>query len=226
MLIVALAAVAWEHRSVFHRSLRTGTTGPAVTHEALEPIPINGTGGPPRGWVAEPSNGVRELTPVPGGVDMRLVLSDYDQWQSVPIWTPGPWLVVHGDVQFVAGGSDNAIGLGCADQTTERQIGFHVHDDRTWTLVYSPPGDGTSQDVDSGYSSAIRPTTGANLLTVSCVSPSTPGAGTHVMASVNGVTVVNDLVAVPSTALFPTIDQCSCYGVDTGQFTDLTVNPS
>jgi hypothetical protein len=223
VLIAVLAGIAWQHRSTFRQSLPAGTTGPSVVHEPLQPIPISAPSGTSVEWVAEPSDGTRILTPVPGGVEMELVQSDYDEWQDVPILAPTPSVVLRGDVQFAAGGSDNAIGFGCQDDLTRAQIGFHVHDDRTWTLVYFPPGHGSSVDVDSGYSSAIRRTSQVNSLTVSCVNQTFPSEGTRVMAVVNGVPVVDDLVGVSATGLVPTIDQCSCEGVDTGRFTNISL---
>jgi len=154
---------------------------------------------------------------------MTIVRSDYSAWQAVPVSSSYLSMVVQGDVQFVAGGSDNAIGLGCEDQDTKGQLGFHVHEDRTWTLVYFPPGTGTIEDLDTGYSSAIRPTSQVNSLTVSCVSTSHTGDGTRVMAAVNGVPVVNDVVGLSWTGWIPTIDQCSCGGVDTGRFTNISL---
>lgn len=227
VLIAALVGIAWQHRSTFRQPVPVGTAGPSMIHEVPGPIPtgtvINGPSGAPVSWVTVPSDGTRTLTAVPGGVEMALVRPDYSQWQSVPVSGSYLSMVVQADVQFVAGGSDNAIGLGCRDQSTRGQLGFHVHDDRTWTLVYFPPGNGAIGDLDTGYSSAIRPTSRVNSLTVSCVSSPHTRDATRVMAAVNGVTVVNDIVGVSSTGWIPTIDQCSCDGVDTGRFTNMSL---
>lgn len=198
-----------------------------MIHEAPGPIPtgtlINGPSGAPVAWVSLPSDGTRMLTAVPGGVDMTIVRPGFSQWQAFPVPSSYLSMVDQGDVQFVAGGSDNAIGLGCEDLSTKGQLGFHVHDDRTWTLVYFPPDNGTIEDLDTGYSSAIRTTSQVNSLTVSCVSTAQTGDGTRVMADVNGVPAVNDVIGLPSAGWIPTIDQCSCDGVDTGRFTNLSL---
>jgi hypothetical protein len=43
------------------------------------------------------------------------------------------------------------------------------------------------------------------------------------MAAVNGVTVVNDVADISSIGWYPTIDQCSCDGVSSGHFTNITL---
>jgi hypothetical protein len=225
LLIAGLIGVVWQHRSAARRSLTIGTPGLSVTHEAPGPIPtgqlIAGPGGAPVVWISRPSDGTRELTAVPGGVDMTIVRSDYDEWQAVPVVGWSPSMVVRGVVRFVAGGSDNAIGLGCQAEGGKGQLGFHVHDDGTWTLVYFPPDSGSIQDLDTGSSSVIRPTTKVNSLTIACgMAAQTPG-GTKVMAAVNGVTVVNDTIGISPAGWSPTIDACSCDGVDTARFTQI-----
>ena len=174
----------------------------------------------PADWAAVPSEGILTMTPVTGGEDMSITQSGYDEWHAVPAPSTNSSIVVQGDVQFVAGGSDNAIGIGCVNGTTTTQLGFHVFEDKTWTLAYYPPGNGEMQDLDSGSSVAIRSTNLVNSLTVSCVAS---GAGTQVMAAVNGVTVVNDVASVPSTNWDPSMDQCSCDGADTGRFTNISL---
>ena len=128
---------------------------------------------------------------------------------------------VTGDVQFVAGGTGSAIGLGCATPDQSTQLGFHLFDDGTWTLAYDDSAASGIVDIDQGSSPAIRPTSQVNSLSVYCGASPYGASNTVVILTVNGVTVANDDVALSESDWQPTIDQCSCGGTDTGRFTQV-----
>jgi hypothetical protein len=198
----------------------------SVTHDALVPIPKGPTNSLSKQyveWASAPSDGLRALTAVPGGVEMNVLRPGFDVWQQVPVSTLNPSVVVQGDAQFVAGGYDSGIGLGCQNQGTGGYLGFFVHYDQSWTLLYLPPDHGAVQLLDGGNSTEIRSTGTVNSLTVSCTVTPYRGRGTQVMAAVNGETVLNEVVGTVSTGLAPMINQCACEGADTGRFTNISV---
>jgi hypothetical protein len=229
LLIATLSTLALTHglSSDSSSSGASPTTdpGPAVTQNSLTPAPTGtlemGQGSAPIPWDRVTSDSQQTFATVPGGIEMTIHPSGYDYWTPVPVDNSFTSTSVTGDVQFVSGGSDSAIGLGCASPDETTQLGFHLFDDGSWTLAYYARTASAIVDIDSGSSPAIRPTSQVNALSVHCgPAPDDPG-GTVVVLTVNGTTVANDDVALTETAWQPTIDQCSCGGSDTGRFTQV-----
>ncbi len=226
LLIAGLAVVAGH---VHPGNVNTLTVAPvpgspAVTTFQPQPLPteslIMGPGGQPIEWAGRPSDGVYSLAAVPDGVDMTFQEAGYDDWAGAPVTGTYATTEVAGTVQFLSGTTEDNIGLGCMAADGGSQIGFRVEQGAIWSFIYFPPGDGRLEPLVSGTNQAILPTTSKNEVEVSCA-PGPSSGSTHVMAAVNGVPVANYDIGVPDPGWGPAIDQCSCEGVSTGEFTQL-----
>jgi hypothetical protein len=121
-------------------------------------------------------------------------------------------------VAVTAGPGSNGIGLGCVNSSQSKSLAFFVHDTGLWQVLLFSTGN-SAVIVDSGISSAIHES-GPNSLTIACNDqPSKPGSS-QIAFEINGTPVASDIVNVGASTWAPTIQLCSCDGVDTGRFLD------
>jgi hypothetical protein len=171
-------------------------------------------------WSADHGSGYT-LLPVAQGMNLNLTeAGDAQAYRPFGAEAIGKWVEVQGDVRFVSGGTGNALGLGC--QTTgDTMYWFFIHDDGVWSFDKVGPGDTEVQLRVENRSPAISPTSTVNHLSVLCGSGSDGQA--HFELTVNGTPVANLSLPVGNTYWQALISQCSPYGPDTGQFTNLAL---
>jgi len=193
-----------------------------VTRMAPTPITL-GTpvaGGPADPLVWGPATLVYDTTvlPVPGGVDVAIPSAEHAVYVAAPVQQPAPAIQETASVAITAGPSSNGVGLGCMSTDQVDQLAFFVHGNGLWEINEFSA---TSTTVlDAGVSPAVH-STGTNEVTIACRDDLAQPGTTQLAFEVNGTPVADDLVRLSSSEWLPTLQLCSCYGADTGQFLDV-----
>ena len=226
VLIIAGLAFAVYHRG---GSVDAGAPAGPPTVVRNAPVPITNGGlemggdGPPIPWSTMSPDSYSTSRVIPGGVAISLNQPHMEHWSVAPVTDWFPSTEITGVVQFTSGRTDNSIGLGCIDSTGNTVLSFRIADDGSWGIVDFPVDTPDSYYLlDHGTSRAIHETSGPNALAIACeVNPLHLGT-TRVQLAINGVPVANDVLGLSAMGFNPTVDQCSCSGVDTASFTQVT----
>jgi hypothetical protein len=222
-LILVLAAVAIPTFLGVKASSEARSASASVTHLLPSPIalgsPVEGGPALPVPWVSESQPVSTTLTTVPGGVDMSIATPHQAEFAALPLSQPPETsMQLSAKVAVTAGPGSNGIGLGCVNSSQSQSLAFFVHDTGLWQVLLFSTGN-SAVIVDSGISSAIHES-GPNSLTIACNDqPSKPGSS-QIAFEINGTPVASDIVNVGASTWAPTIQLCSCDGVDTGRFLD------
>jgi hypothetical protein len=159
------------------------------------------------------------VTPTDNGVDVAMTQTGWEQQVGPVGLSAQPVARFDGTVRFLSGGAGNALGVGCAGSDG---IGFwfFLHDQHVWTFDDDgPSADGEVTLLVRHRSSAIRPTSDGNRVSLVC--RTAPGEPSQFLLAVNGAPVANLTVGAPATGPWrPFIAMCSPDSVDTGRFTD------
>ena len=153
------------------------------------------------------------------GVQLTLSEAGYDEWAPAPVADGYVKTRVDGDVKLVSGQGLDGVGLGCENADGSLQFLFLLRPGQQWSLETTLPAAGVGiQVLASGTNASILPPLHGNLVSAVCA---TQAGSTDLMLAVNGTPVANFSVddVQPGVGWVPLIIQCSCGGVDTGQFT-------
>ena len=193
----------------------------SVTHLAPLPITVGtlqaGGSASPIDWQPT-STGLTRATPVAGGVEVTIGSPRHADFLSTPVEQSFASIQESASVAIVDGPTTNGIGLGYMSGDQSIQLGFFVQSSGYWQIMeWSSRVDAR---IDSGASAAIHPL-GPNEVTIACRNDLADPGTTQVSLAVNGTPVATDAVRVAAPGWWPTLQLCSCQGVDTGRYLDV-----
>jgi hypothetical protein len=208
------------------RQSASGFVLPSIHAGALAPLPVGvplvGTPLAPVPWIAGSTPGTN-LTVVAGGVDYATTQVGDVFFAPIPVVSTYPHLRVDGDVRLVSGTGDDGVGLGCGAGSNPLYV-FVLHEDQRWTFEGpSPSAGGKFGILADGTSSALRPVSSTNAVSVVC--EELPSGLNSFMLAVNGATVANlSTAAQAGLGWDPVIAQCTCTDASRGQFSNVVVS--